>query len=60
MHFCGTHDYEDILTPETGEVFEVEAEPSNPHYPVAMAEKMNRQVVGHMMNLKRGVTLCYA
>ena len=44
----GYHDYKDIWTPETGEVLEVEAEPSNPHHPMAMAVKKNGQVVGHV------------
>ena len=44
----GYHDYKDIWTPETGEVLEVEAEPSNPHDPMATAVKKNGQVVGHV------------
>ena len=45
---CGFHDYRDILTPETGEVLEVEAEPSNPHDPMTTVVKKNGQVVGHV------------
>ena len=44
----GYHDYKDIWTPETGEVLEVEAEPSNPRDPMATAVKKNGQVVGHI------------